>query len=220
MISEVLSFTLIALSSVFFVVDPFAVVPIFITMTARDSEEKRADMARRASIITACVLIFFALGGGLVFKLFGVTLAAFKIAGGVLLLITSLDMLKAHHAATKTSDAEIAEGTAKTDIAIVPLAMPLLAGPGSIATVMVLSANSKHLWEIGPIIFAILVTSLASYFILRSSTFLHRFLGSNGQAILSRVMGLMLAALSVQFMLNGMSEALPGLLAKLPKVPL
>lgn len=213
MLSEVLSFTAVAVSAVFFVVDPFAIAPIFITMTQGDSEAKRTDMARRASIVTALVLTFFALFGGLVFKLFGVTLAAFKIAGGVLLLITALDMLKAHHAATKTSDAEIAEASAKPDVAIVPLAMPLLAGPGSIATVMVLTANSKRIWEIGPILFAIGFTSLASYYILRSSQLWQRLLGNNGQAILSRVMGLLLAAMSVQFMLNGIVEALPELVA-------
>ena len=218
--NEVVQFTLVALSAVFFVVDPFAIVPIFITMTAGDSQAKRESMARRACLITAGVLTFFALGGGLVFKLFGVTLAAFKIAGGVLLMLTALDMLRAHHAATKTSDAEIAEGAAKADIAIVPLAMPLLAGPGAIATVMVLTAQSKRLWEIGPILFAIFVTSALSYVVLRAANVVNRMLGSNGQAILSRVMGLMLAALSVQFMLNGVSEALPEVLAKIGKVTL
>src|ERR1039458_1242290 len=160
MVREVVSFTLVAFSAILFVVDPVAAVPIFIVMTEHDSEAKRRGMARRACMVAALVLVFFALGGGVLFKLLGVTLAAFKIAGGILLMLTALDMLANHTSATKTSAEEIDEGAHKDDIAIVPLAMPLLAGPGAIATVMVLSAQSKRLWEIIPVVGGIIATAL------------------------------------------------------------
>lgn len=211
---EVLSFSLMAFSAIFFIVDPVAVVPIFMTMTEGDAPEKRRAMARRACLILAGVLTFFALGGGFLFKLLGVTLAAFKIAGGILLLLTALDMLRSKASPTRTTAAEIAEGRAKEDIAIVPLAMPLLAGPGSIATVMMLTAQSDRTWQIVPILLSIWLTALLSWLLLRSSELVQRVLGRGGQAILGRVMGLLLAAIAVQFMIAGIAEALPVLLGK------
>ena len=128
----------LALPAVLFIVDPIGVVPLFVAMTAKDSPEKCKGMALRASVTAGSILIFFALFGSLIFQVFGVTLAAFRVAGGLLLMLTALDMLRAQRPGTKTSEAETEEGSAQEDIAIVPLAMPLLAGPGAIATVMVL----------------------------------------------------------------------------------
>lgn len=213
MISEVLTFSLLTFSAIFFIVDPFAVVPVFIAMTERDSLEKRRAMARRACLIATGILVSFALTGSLVFKLFGVTLAGFKIAGGVLLFITALDMLKVKSRAT---EAEVEEGVQKDDIAIVPLAMPLLSGPGSIATVTMLTAKSQHLWEMVPIVLSILLTTFISYLVLRGAGHVDRVLGKGGQAILARVMGLILAAIAVEFMLNGLRESFPALLDPRP----
>lgn len=213
MILEVLQFSLLTFSAIFFIVDPFAVVPVFIAMTQRDSLEKRHAMARRACLVAAGVLIFFALTGSLVFKVLGVTLAAFKIAGGVLLFLTALDMLKSK---TRATEEEIEEGVQKDDIAIVPLAMPLLSGPGSIATVTMLTAQSQRLWEIGPILMAIVLTTFISYLVLRGAGHVDRVLGKGGQAILARVMGLLLAAIAVEFMLDGLRESFPLLLDPRP----
>src|ERR1043165_5612892 len=105
-----LSFFAVALPAVFFVVDPVGVVPLFLAMTARDEAAKSRRMAARACLTAACLLAFFALFGHFVFKMFGVSLAAFRTAGGVLLLITALDMLKAETSKTKTSPAETEEG--------------------------------------------------------------------------------------------------------------
>ncbi len=209
MILEVLQFSLLTFSAIFFIVDPFAVVPVFIAMTERDSVDKRAAMARRACLVATGVLVFFALTGSLVFKVLGVTLAAFKIAGGVLLFLTALDMLKSK---TRATEEEIEEGVQKDDIAIVPLAMPLLSGPGSIATVTMLTAQSQRLWQIGPILLAIVATTFISYLVLRGAGHVDRVLGKGGQAILARVMGLLLAAIAVEFMLDGLRDSFPLLL--------
>jgi multiple antibiotic resistance protein len=211
---DVISFTLLAFSAIFFVVDPFAVVPVFVSMTEGDDEAKRARMALKACLLCAGVLTSFALGGGVIFKVLGITLAAFKMAGGVLLMLTALDMLRSQTAATRTSPGEIAEAVEKADVAIVPLGMPLLAGPGSIATVMVLAGRSTHWWELIPIVVSIVVTAAIAYMILRAATRVDRFLGRSGRAILERTMGLLLAAVAVQFVVDGVREALPELFAR------
>jgi multiple antibiotic resistance protein len=207
--SQALSFSLVAFSAIFFVVDPIAAVPIFVTMTQNDSAEKKRKMALKACVVAACVLIGFALFGSAVFKVFGVTMAAFKIAGGVLLGMTSIDMVRSKRAATRTSDEEIEEGAAKDDIAIVPLGMPVLAGPGSIATVMVLTGQTKAWWQMIPISLSIVLTLVLSYLMLRAASYVDRLLGRTGRAVFERVTGLLLAALSVQFVLGGIREAFP-----------
>lgn len=206
-----LSYSLVALSAIFVVVDPISAVPIFIAMTAGDTQEKRKRMALRACLAGALLLSVFALFGALIFKLMGVTLGAFKVAGGVLLLLTALDMLKAQPSRTRSSAEETREGAEKDDVAIVPLAVPLLAGPGSVATVMVLMSRGPGFWVGIPVIGAIAVTFVASYLMLRAAGLVDRWLGKSGNAILQRVMGLMLAAIAIQFMVDGLGELLPDI---------
>jgi multiple antibiotic resistance protein len=210
-VAELARFSLLTFSAIFFIVDPFAVVPVFLAMTEHDDAAKRAGMARRACLVATGVLLFFALTGTLIFKIFGVTLAAFKIAGGILLLLTALDMLQHKPSTTRATPDEILEGARKDDIAIVPLAMPLLSGPGAIATVTMLTSESTALWQLAPIVAAILATTALSYLILRGATYVERVLGQSGQAILGRVMGLLLAAIAVEFMVAGLRESFPAL---------
>ncbi len=202
---EVLSFFIVALTAVFFVVDPIGIVPIFLAITKGDSKEKLRSTALRACVVATAMLLFFGLFGGVIFKVFGVTLGAFRVAGGLLLLITALDMLNARPAGTRTSPEEAAEGATKEDAAIVPLAIPLLSGPGAIATVMVLMSKGEGSFfgTVLPVMLAVLLTMMASYFILRGASFVNRVLGQSGVAILERVMGLILAAIAVQFIFEG-----------------
>lgn len=200
----------IALPAVLFIVDPIGVVPLFVAMTAHDSPDKCRGMARRATVTAFVVLAFFALFGGVIFKLFGVTLAAFRVAGGLLLMLTALDMLRARPAATRTSPEETQEAAEQEDIAIVPLAMPLLAGPGAIATVMVLMAEHGAGYEAAiPVIGSIAITMALTYLVLRSANVVKRVLKQTGIAILERVFGLILAAIAVQFVFEG-GKALLG----------
>lgn len=200
---EFLSIFIVALPAVFFVVDPFGVVPIFLSITAKDPPERARQMALRACSVGGGLLLFFALFGGLVFKVFGVTLSAFRIAGGILLLMTSLDMLRGRTSQTKTSPEEEREGAEKEDVAVVPLAMPLLAGPGSIATVMVLMSKGKSIASAIAVLVSIVLAFVASYYILRAAGIVQRVLGQSGVAILQRLMGLILAAIAVQFIADG-----------------
>jgi len=202
-VSAVLSSALVSLSAVFFVVDPVGVVPIFIAMTHGDPPEKMRHTARRAALVAAALLIFFALFGTFLFKVIGVSLSAFRVAGGIVLLITSLDMLRARQSETRTSPEEAQEATGKEDVAIVPLAIPLLAGPGAIATVMVLMSRGDGLLSTVAVVASILVTMAATYFMLRGASLVQRVLGQSGVAIFQRVMGLLLAAIAVQFIAEG-----------------
>lgn len=213
MATELLSLSLVALSAIFFVVDPIAATPYFLAMTRNDGPARRRETALRASVTTGIVLTFFALAGELVFRLLGISLAAFKVAGGVVLLLLALDMIRTQPSRTRITEGEVQAGTDKEDIAVVPLAMPLLAGPGSIATVIVLMARTGGApwWHRAPILGAIVVTVIACYFILAGAARVERMLGRSGLAILERAAGLLLVAVAVQFMLDGVGEALPSL---------
>ena len=201
---------LLALPAVFFVVDPIGVVPLCIAMTANDTVQKARSMALRASITGGALLIFFALFGTFLFKLFGVTLPAFRVAGGLLLLMTAFDMVRARQSATRTSEAETKEGAEKDDIAIVPLAIPLLSGPGSIATVMVLMSDGakEGFGNTIAVVVSIVVTFVATWLLLRAAHHVKKVLGQSGINIVQRVFGLILAAIAVQFVVDGSKELL------------
>jgi multiple antibiotic resistance protein len=205
------SFFIVAFPAVLFMVDPIGVIPLFVAMTANDSPQKCERTARRATFAAFCLLTFFSLFGAVVFKVFGVTLAAFRVAGGLLLMLTALDMLRAQAAATRTSPEEAQEGLTREDIAIVPMAMPLLAGPGAIATVMVLMGEKGATLEVAiPVIGSIFLTMLLTYVLLLKAPLVKRFLGQTGIAVLERIFGLILAAIAVQFVFEGGRALLSG----------
>lgn len=206
LVRSVLTFALLAFSSVFFLVDPFAVVPTFLAMTGDTGTIKRRSMARRAALTCAAVLCVFAVAGSFIFRIFGITLPAFKIAGGIILLQIGIDMLQARRSGTNETPGEAAEGAAKDDASIIPLGIPMLAGPGAISTVMVLVGQSHTWWQHATIYASILLTSLLSYIILSAASRVRNFLGETGIRILMRLMGLLLTAIGVQFVLNGLSD--------------
>lgn len=200
---QLLSSFLTTLFAVFVVVDPIPVAPMFAAMTAgRPSHEIRRT-ARRAAVAGALLLLFFAVFGQLLFKLLRVDLNAFRVAGGLLLLLTAIDMLRARSSENRCSKREVEEGVHKDDISIVPLATPLLAGPGAIATVMVLAADRPGALSMAPIAAAIGITFLASYYTLRAGHLIRRVAGASAMAMLQRIMGLVLAAVSMQFIADG-----------------
>jgi len=201
--SSITSFSVVALSSVFFLVDPFAAVPAFLAMTSEADAASRRRMAKKASLTCFFVLSSFALAGSLIFKMFGITLAAFEIAGGLILLLIGMDMMQARRS-TQEGVSETEEGLHKEDIGVTPLGVPLLAGPGAISTVMVLMGASPTIYHAIPVLGAIAITAFASYLILSSADKVRRRLGETGIRIMMRMMGLLLTALAVQFVINGL----------------
>jgi MarC family membrane protein len=216
-IRDLLSFAFVAFSAVFVVVDPFAAIPFFLAMTANDDLSSKRETARRAAVAAAGVLSGFALTGAIIFKALGISLGAFKIAGGVLLLIMAVDMLRSRPSDARITAGEVESGVAKEDVAIVPLAMPLLAGPGSIATVVVLMGRAEtHKVLHGAIVLAaIAATAALAYVILAGAARVDRVLGKTGLNILGRSAGLLLAAIAIQFMIDGLAESMPGLLRRM-----
>jgi multiple antibiotic resistance protein len=203
---EVFEFALLALTSIFFLVDPFGVVPLFLAVTSDASVAERRHVARKSALTCAIILCVFALAGSLIFRLFGITLPAFKIAGGIILLQIGIDMLQAKQSGQRSTPEETQEGTAKEDASIIPLGMPMLAGPGAISTVMVLIGESHTIWRRGVVYGAILVTSFAAYLVLAGASRVRRYMGETGIRILMRLMGLLLVALAVQFVANGLID--------------
>jgi multiple antibiotic resistance protein len=204
-LTSLTEFSFVAFSSIFFLVDPFAAVPPFLAMTSRADSTARRRMAARAAWTCFIVLSLFALSGSFIFKLFGITLAAFEIAGGLILLLVGLEMLQARRS-TQEGASETEEGVHKEDIGITPLGIPLLAGPGAISTVMVLMGASPSWRHAIPIFVAIAVTAFASYLILASADRVRKRLGETGIRIMMRIMGLMLTAIAVQFVINGLAR--------------
>jgi multiple antibiotic resistance protein len=190
-------------TSILFIVDPFAVIPTFLAMTVRDSPEQRKVLARRGAWACAVTLIAFALGGSLIFKIFGITIGAFKIAGGVLIGLNALDMVQARPSQQRETPIETAEGIQKDDIGIMPLGVPMLAGPGAISTVMVLALGAKSTAATVTVYVSIVLTALITYWVLSAASIVERRLGQTGMRILTRLMGLVLAAIAVQFIIDG-----------------
>jgi len=207
-------FSVLALSSIFFLVDPFAAIGSFLAITEGGDAARRKRMARKGALTCFIVLTSFAVGGQLLFRLFGITLPAFEIAGGLILLLIGLDMLQAKRSATQEASGDTEEAAHKEDAGIVPLGLPMLAGPGAISTVMVLVGQTAGLWrwEMGAILGSIALTSLASYWVLAGAGRVLKVLGETGIRVLVRVMGLLLVALAMQYFVNGLTDL--GMIAR------
>jgi len=173
---------------------------------AATSSKNGAKMAKQAAWTCFGVLSAFALAGSLIFKTFGITLPAFQIAGGLLLLLVAVEMLEARRSGTQESEAELREGETKEEVGVTPLGIPMLAGPGAISTAMVMMAQSRRWWQAIPVFVAIGITAYSSYFILASADRVRDRLGEVGIRILMRLMGLVLTAIAVQFIINGLID--------------
>lgn len=184
------------------IVDPLAVVPAFLAMTPNDTAEQRIRTARLACCVAAGVMLSFSLAGQLVFKVMGITMPAFQIAASILLLIVALDMVRAQRSRVQETHEETKAGTEKTDIAVTPLAIPMLAGPGAISTTVLLQNEAKTIPQHIALYACIVGVAFVSYLILRVSARGARWLSPIVMSIAIRIMGLLLAAVAVQFMLN------------------
>ena len=196
-------FILLAISSLFVIVDPLATAPAFLAMTGNYTPEQRIRTARLACVTMAVVLLAFAAAGTILFKIFGITMAAFQIAASIVLLIIALDMLRVQRSRVQETHEEKLAGSEKDDIAITPLAIPMLAGPGAISTTILLQNEAKTILEHAVLYGCIVVVAILSYLIFRLAVRGARWLSPIAMSIAIRVMGLLLAAVAVQFMLNG-----------------
>ena len=202
-------FVVLAFSSLFSVINPIEAAPIFVALTAGAPHDRR-KMAVRASAAAALILGIFALTGGAIFSLFGITLPAFQIAGGILFTIMGLTTLR------EDDRPERAEVVVTSDPSIVPLGMPLIAGPGAISTVMVLVGQARDGGHRVALALAIAGNIVLTLLILLAAPRLVSRIGATGQRIVSKIMGLITAVIGVQFVLNGV-EAVALAILKAPR---
>jgi multiple antibiotic resistance protein len=213
--ASVIAFALGCFSAIFSVVDPLGVVPVYIAMTHADSREHKRRTALRASVTMMMALAIFAASGVYILRFFGISIGSFRIAGGLLLFLLAVDMLRAQPSRQRTTPEEEAEGLEKPDVSVFPLAIPMLSGPGSFATVMMLMTRAHTILERGIVFMAIAVNAGIAFVILLGATYAEKRLGKTGMNVLHRVMGLLLASIAVQFVVDGAREVLPGVIEKL-----
>ncbi|MFT3780503.1 MAG: MarC family protein [Nibricoccus sp.] len=202
-----LEYGLLAFSSMFAIVDPIATVPAYLAMTPNDSPAARLRMARLACIVATSVLLLFTLAGPRIFSVLGVTLPAFQLAGSLLLLRIAFDMLYAKRSGAQETEEEVAAGTAKDDIAISPLGVPMLAGPGAISNVLILTSQARDWTHHGILIAAIVVVGGASYGVFHIAARGASFLNPLVLKLVTRLMGLVIAAIAVQFAFNALAAS-------------
>jgi multiple antibiotic resistance protein len=198
----------------FAVMDPIGVIPVFIVMTTTNTERERALMARRSTVAALLVLLFFGVTQMWLFNFFGFTMGAFRVAGGLFLFLIAFEMMTAQLTGARQSEEEKSEGVEKPDISITPLAVPLLAGPATIASVVLAFSQAKSVSGLIAVGAATVAVAFVTWLILRGSGRIQKLLGTTGIKVVSRMMGLVLAAMAIQFVAEGLSELFPILASR------
>ena len=210
-----IAFAIVAFPSLIVIINPVMVTSVFITLTPGATVDAKRAIARKTTIISFAVLLVFAIFGTLIFKFFSITIGAFQIAGGIILFSVAMGMLHAKAPRTQQTPEELEEAMRRDDIAVVPLAIPMISGPGAITTVIVLAGDAHALPSMAILVLAIVVAMAIVYLMLRNAARIQKFLGPSGLNITTRLMGLVLAAIAVQFVIHGIESVLPELAQKL-----
>lgn len=198
-----------AFVTIFAILDAIGNVPVFLSLTSGLSAQERRNVARKSSVYSGALLLFFSTVGKNLFSFFGVTLPGFRVAGGLVLLKVAFDMLQfVDPPRLKSTNEETIAAREKNDISLVPLAVPMLAGPGAISAVLVLSEQAQGLSELGVIWAVIAANAFFVYVIFRVAEPISHLFGTTGMGLVSRIIGLILASIAIQFVLSGIREFL------------
>lgn len=201
----------------FVVVDPIGLAPIFVALTRHQGPDQRRREAWRGTMLAALILFVFFFSGDALLGLLHIGLPAFRIAGGILLFLLAIDMIFARRSGIRsTTVAEEAEAAARDDVSVFPLAFPLIAGPGALTTVLLMANTSTTGLEFAGMLAVLFIVLLLTLVSLLASGLIVRVIGETGANVSSRLLGLILAALAVQFVLDGLTETLPGLASGFP----
>jgi multiple antibiotic resistance protein len=206
--NEIISFGLLSFTSLFTIIDPIAAAPVFVTMTEQYDQEARRQAAFRACSAALVILLVFAIGGGVIFKVFGITVDALRIAGGILFFMMALQMLMGKERKTDSETEAL-----NLDQAIVPLGIPLICGPGAISTVMLLMGQNRSLGHVAVLILAIALVIAATAVVLLVSPNIVKFIGKTGIAVLTRVIGLIVCTIGIQFVIDGLKPVVLNILS-------
>ena len=207
-----LSFFAVCFPSIFSIVDPIASIPVYLSLVGNEVRAEQRRTAARAVLTATIVLFLFAATGNTIFRFFGITVPAFKVAGGILLFTMALEMMRARQSPVRSTPEETSEAQHKDDVAIVPIGIPILSGPGAIATAVMWSSRAEDAAQKAALYASIgLVTTLTLVTLLFASR-VARFFGKTGLNVISRIMGLILASTAAQFVIDGWREAMASAL--------
>jgi len=198
-----IQFFIFCLTTLFTLINPIGISPILIIMTERFPQKEKINIAKKGSLTAFITLILFSLLGSVIFNFFGITIEAFQIMGGILFFRNGLRMLDSKIGRSRTTPAEQEESEESDDIAISPIGIPLIAGPGAITAAMLLSSQTPQIYSYFTLIFSIFFVLSLVYLILRNGDVILKLLGTTGIRIIQRLMGLILMVIAVQFIING-----------------
>jgi multiple antibiotic resistance protein len=207
-----LEFALTAFASIFAIVNPLGNIPVYVAITEGYTPEQKRRVRNKSCLVAGAILVVFALLGNYIFEIYGITIPAFKIAGGLLLFSVAYAMVNGRLSKTKMTDDEHAEAEEKEEVGVVPLGTPLFAGPGAITTVMIYvsyaTAGSSVGFDLAAIFASIAITIFISFLLLKYADPIFQRMGKSGAAAFTRIMGLLLAAIAVEFILSGGFQAI------------
>lgn len=203
-----LEFFILCFSSLFALINPIGIVPIYLSITQEYNKRERDKIAIKAVLFSLLVLLLFALIGDFIFSFYNITIHGFRIAGGILLLKISFDMIESKRSRSRTTPSEELEAEEKNDIAYTPLSIPLIAGPGSIASIMILSSEAKNTIDKLTLFATLIIVLIITFFIFKVSKNLSKNFGKLGLRILQRIMGLILMVISIEFILKGIKNSI------------
>lgn len=198
-----LQYLIFCLSTLFAVINPLGITPIFVAMTEKYDSETRSKIAKKGIITGSMILIVFTLLGSIIFQFYGITVEAFQIMGGVIFFRSGMRMLDAKVGRSRTTESEREEFKDTDEIAISPIGVPLITGPGAITGVVILSGKAPTNFSVLVLLFSVIISMLIFYFILKAGNYIGQKIGIAGMRVIERMMGLILMVIAVQFIING-----------------
>jgi len=198
-----LQYLIFCLSTLFAVINPLGITPIFVAMTEKYDSETRSKIARKGIITGSMILIVFTLLGSIIFQFYGITVEAFQIMGGIIFFRSGMRMLDAKVGRSRTTESEREEFRDTDEIAISPIGVPLITGPGAITGVVILSGKAPTNFSVLVLLFSVIISMFIFYFILKAGNYIGQKIGIAGMRVIERMMGLILMVIAVQFIING-----------------
>jgi multiple antibiotic resistance protein len=206
------AFALLCFTSLLAIINPLSATPMYLALTQGYTPERRSQTLRSAMLTAFLVLVVFALLGGTIFQLFGITLDAFRIAGGIIFFGIGTDMLQAKRSRVKATEEEEAEAVTKEAVGITPLGIPMITGPGAITTVMVLMTQANTAARVATVFASTVAVLAIAYLVLGAAPRILHFFGQTGLNVMTRIMGLLVTVIGVQFIIDGARPILTGIL--------
>ena len=198
-----LQYLIFCLSTLFAVINPLGITPIFVAMTEKYESETRSKIAKKGIITGSIILIVFTLLGSIIFQFYGITVEAFQIMGGIIFFRSGMRMLDAKVGRSRTTESEREEFKDTDEIAISPIGVPLITGPGAITGVVILSGKAPTNFSVLVLLFSVIISMFIFYFILKAGNYIGQKIGIAGMRVIERMMGLILMVIAVQFIING-----------------